>query len=416
MNITGIIAEYNPFHNGHAHQLDKARKETDADYIIIAMSGNFVQRGAPALLDKFTRAKMALMEGADLVIELPVLWSTASAEYFAGAGTALLDRLGCVNTLCYGCETPSSDVYARICAILNNESPQYCRLLEHAVKTGSSYALARESALLALLPDADKAAAAEILSNPNNILALEYQKAIAKGASDIQVHPILRQGQGYHSSLLADSFASASAIRSYLAGHPAKDSPMLQQAMPDGAYQLLLDYERHYPFLFENDCSQMLHYCLLKNAADGFSLYADCTPALSDKILRNLNDYTGFSEFCTLMKSKDIAYTRISRVLLHILLDIRQSHYNYWRSRAYVPYARILGFRKGSQALLTYLKRHSAIPLLARAADAKKMLSARHEFDFFQKNLFADTVYRAIAAGKSKQKMSHELQQQIIIV
>lgn len=416
MNITGIIAEYNPFHNGHACQLTQAREETNADYIIIVMSGSFVQRGAPALLDKFTRAKMALLEGADLVIELPAIWSTASAEYFAGAGVALLGQLGCVSALCYGCETPSSDVYARISTILNNETPQYRYLLSQALKTGSSYALAREHALLSLLPDADKAAAKDVLKNPNNILALEYQKAIAREASAIRIHPILRQGQGYHSGLFTVPFASASAIRRFLSDHPANGSQTLRQAMPDAAYQLLVDYERRYPFLYEDDCSQMLHYCLLQKASDGFSLYADCTAELSNRICRNLKDYTGFSDFCALLKSKDIAYTRISRVLLHILLDIRQSSYFHWRSHAYVPYARILGFRKESRNLLTYLKKHSSIPFLTRASDAEKILSARDNLSFFQKNLFADNVYRALATGKTGRKMSHELQQQIVII
>jgi len=416
MNITGIIAEYNPFHNGHACQLTQARKETDADCIIIVMSGNFVQRGAPALLDKFTRTKMALSEGADLVIELPVLWSTASAEYFAGAGVALLSRLGCVSTLCYGCETPSSDVYAKIGTILNNETPHYRQLLDAALKTGASYALAREHALVALLPDSDKAAARELLKKPNNILALEYQKALARENSAIRVHPILRQGQGYHSGLFTDSLASASAVRRFLVNHPADGSQTLRQVMPASSYRLLADYERCYPFLYEDDCSQMLHYCLLKNAADGFSLFADCTPELSNRICRNLNDFTGFSDFCTLLKTKDTAYTRISRVLLHILLDIRQTSCDYWRSRAYAPYARILGFRKESQNLLTHLKKHSSVPFLTRAADAEKILSGKNDIRFFQKNIFADSVYRALVTGKTGQKMSHELQQQIVIV
>lgn len=416
MNITGIIAEYNPFHNGHACQLAQARKETNADYIIIVMSGNFVQRGAPALLDKFTRTKMALLQGADLVIELPALWSTASAEYFAGAGVALLSQLGCVDTLCYGCETPSSDIYAKINTILNNESPQYQQLLSQSLKTGSSYALAREHALLSLLPDSDKAAARELLKNPNNILALEYQKALAREASTIRVHPVLRQDQGYHSGLFTAPFASASAIRRFLAKHPANGSQTLQQVIPAAAYRLLADYERSYPFLYENDCSQMLHYCLLKQAADGFSIYADCTPELSNRICRNLNDYTGFSDFCTLLKSKNMAYTRISRILLHILLDIRQSSYAHWRSHAYVPYARILGFRKKSQDLLTYLKKHSSVPFLTRAADAEKVLSAKDEFRFLQKNLFADNVYHALVTSKTDRKMSHEFQQQIVVI
>ena len=136
MQITGIIAEYNPFHNGHAFQLTQARKQTDADFIIIVMSGNFVQRGAPALMDKYTRAKMALMQGADLVVELPALWSCASAEYFAGAAVSLLYQLGCINTLCYGCETPVSDVYAKICDLLADEPPAYRQLLTDNLSCG----------------------------------------------------------------------------------------------------------------------------------------------------------------------------------------------------------------------------------------------------------------------------------------
>lgn len=416
MNITGIIAEYNPLHNGHAYQLTQARKETDADYIIIVMSGNFVQRGAPALLDKFTRAKMALFAGADLVIELPPLWATASAEYFAGAGIALLHQLGCVDSLCYGCETPSGHLFEKICAVLCNETPPYRQLLANALKSGSSYALARQSAVLALLPAADHAAATAVLKNPNNILALEYQKAIRKQSSPLKACPILRQGQGYHSGCLSGPFLSASAIRRFLASQPANAGQTLREAMPLFAYRLLADYQGNYPLLYENDCSQMLHYCLLKNAADGFSRYADCTPGLSNKICRNLKDYTGFSDFCALLKSKDLTYARISRVLLHILLDIRQSDYTLWRSHSFVPYARILGFRRQSRDLLMQLKKHAAIPLLARAADVKKLSAGKKEHDFLQKSLFAESVYRALAVEKGGIGMKQEFQQQVVII
>lgn len=421
MKITGIITEYNPFHNGHAYQLTQARKETNADYMIIAMSGNFVQRGAPALLDKFVRAKMALLEGADLVLELPAPWSCASAEYFAEAGIALLSRLGCVDTLCYGCETPSADVYEKILTLLNHETPSYQQLLTDHLKSGQSFARAREYALLELLPHTDADAAAEILKNPNNILALEYQKAIAK-LSDVhhrprmQVHPILRQGEGYHSDCVHQAMPSASAIRRFLAGQPADYAHTLEPAMPDTARRLLLDYAGRYPFLYEDDCSQMLHYSLLKNAADGFARYADCSPELSDKIIRNLNGYTGFTDFCTRLKSKDLAYTRISRVLLHILLEVRQDSCVYWRSHSYMPYARMLGFRKQSQALLSHIKKHASIPLLARPADAKKNLSDTDAADFYRKHGFADAVYRALVLGKSGCKLKHEFEQPPIIV
>lgn len=423
MQITGIIAEYNPFHNGHAFQLTQARAETDADYIVVIMSGNFVQRGAPALLDKFVRAKMALLGGADLVIELPALWSCASAEYFAGAGIALLGQLGCIDTLCYGCETPSAGTFAEICEILAEEPPLYRQLLSEQLKAGSSFARARAHALLALLPDSDVSDAAEVLKHPNNILALEYHKAAAvesalKQTPAIRMHPILRQGQDYHSSLLWDSMASASAIRQFLASHPSEPdySRTLGYVMPDESRRLLLSYETCYPFLYENDCSQMLHYCLLKNAADGFCAYADCTPGLSNRICRHLGDYTGFTDFCTRLKSKEMAYTRISRVLLHILLDIRQDSYLHWRSRSYVPYARILGFRKESQILLKHLKKHTSIPLLTRAAGAEKMLRQSDAADFFHSHLFADSVYRALISEKGGCKIRNEYQQQLIVL
>lgn len=427
MNITGIIAEYNPFHNGHAYQLTRAREETDADYIIIVMSGNFVQRGAPALLDKYTRAKMALLEGADLVIELPALWSTASAEYFAGAGVSLLDRLGCVGTLCYGCETLAEKtafkkVYEKILLLFENETPLYKKHLQDSLKSGASYALARQNALLSLLPDSDKAAAMEVLKNPNNILALEYQKALARASSPMQAHPVLRQGHGYHSAHLSGRFASATAIRKALASRPAHRNVLLgppapfQHAMPASALELLLAYEHSYPFLYENDCSHLLHYCLLSHAADGFAGYADCTPDISNRIVKHLNSYTGFSSFCSLLKSKNLTYTRISRILTHILLDIRQSDYAHWRSRSYVPYARILGFRKDARGLLAHLKKQARIPLLARAADAKSKLACADVQALFQKSLFADAVYQALVLEKNGRKMQQELRQQIVIV
>lgn len=421
MQITGIIAEYNPFHNGHAFQLTQARKQTDADFIIIVMSGNFVQRGAPALMDKYTRAKMALMQGADLVVELPALWSCASAEYFAGAAVSLLYQLGYINTLCYGCETPVSDVYAKICDLLADEPPAYRQLLTDNLSCGMAYARARQNALLALLPDTDTTAAAQILNNPNNILALEYQKAIAKEAADrdrppIQIHPILRQGQAYHSSRFTDPMASASAIRRFLASHPSDDIHTLRQALPDASFQLILDYQKHAPFLYENDCSQMLHYCLLKYASAGFCEYADCTPQLSRRICRNLNDYTGFSDFCMRLKTKNLAYTRISRVLLHILLDMRADSCRIWRSRSYMPYAKILGFRKESQAVLTHLKKHASLPLLTRAADVKHICAASDSADFYQKHLFADTLYQALLLEKGGHNVAHACKRQIVIV
>lgn len=431
MNITGIIAEYNPFHNGHAYQLMRAREETDADYLIIVMSGNFMQRGTPALLDKYTRAKTALIQGADLVLELPPIWSSSSAEYFAEAGISLLTQLGCVSALCYGCETPDSDLFGRIAALLRSEPPQYRQLLSNYVKKGIHYALAREKAILDLMPDLNTSDLQNLLQNPNNILAIEYQKALLMQnqslpaqnlQTTIKIHPILRQGAGYHSKSISESLSSAAAIRRFLAKNeysqssPCSIKKSLTPAMPDSSLRLLIDYLQTCPLLYEDDCSQMLHYCLIKGAVSGFADYADCSADLSNKICRNLDNYTSFTDFCTLLKTKDLAYSRISRVLLHILLDLRQCDYDFWRSHNYMPYARVLGFRKDSERLFSHLKKHSHLPLLTRAADARKILTDEAESAFFKKNMFADSIYRALVTAKGGRAMPNEYRQKIQIV
>lgn len=404
MNITGIIAEYNPFHNGHAHHIACAKKETNADYIVVVMSGNFVQRGAPALLDKFTRAQMALANGADLVLELPVIWSCASAEYFAYGAVSLLEKLHIINTLCYGCETLNTELFEQVCQILLHETPQYKHILNTCLKSGNSYAYAREQAVFALL----KTDTADLLRNPNNILALEYLKNIHKIAPDIRPHPILRTGVAYHSKELSSQFVSACAIRSALSQNNDLDYQRLKQAMPDSAYRLLTGYQNTYPFLYEDDCSQMLHYCLLRHCDNGFGNYADCSTDFSNRIQHLLGNYTGFSDFCNLLKTKNMAYTRISRILMHILLNIRQCDDSEGYRHLSVPYARILGFRKTALELLNNLKKYSDIPLLVRASDAKKVLVSKESMCVFQKNLFADSVYRALVLEKGGQKMPDE--------
>lgn len=249
MNVTGIIAEYNPFHNGHLYQLEKARNDTNADYLIVVMSGDFVQRGAPALIDKYTRAKMALENGADLVLELPVLWSTASAEYFAGAGIALLDRIGVTSAVCFGCETPDQAALLSLARFLAEEPSAYRSALNDALKKGMSYPAARAFAVQtslsaplsgdpSILASVTPELAETILASPNNILGLEYCKALFRRNSQIRPVPIARIGSGYHANNLDTSFASATGIRSYLNGLADfySDLSALDAWMPKSAF------------------------------------------------------------------------------------------------------------------------------------------------------------------------------------
>ena len=204
MKITGIIAEYNPFHNGHAYQIAKIKEETDNDYVIVAMSGDFVQRGEPTITDKYERARMALSCGADLVLELPALFACASAEYFARAGVALFTRMGCVDYLCFGAENADLSQLNKIAGILVDEPRSYQDALNIYLKEGKNFPAARILALKSYLSAESSDAALQteqltsLLSTPNNILGIEYLKALKTCGSQITPYPILREGAGYH--------------------------------------------------------------------------------------------------------------------------------------------------------------------------------------------------------------------------
>ena len=231
LKTTGIIVEYNPLHPGHIYHMEQTRKQTGADYLIAVMSGSFVQRGAPALLDKYTRTRMALLAGADVVIELPVCFATGSAGDFAAGAVSLLDKLGCVDVLCFGSESGDISLFKKTATLLQCESAAFSNALKKALKSGLSFPAARQQALLLCLDMAkdmpstacpDNNSTAEqivaLLSSPNNLLGLEYTLALLRRNSSIRPFTISRVGSGYHDPLGgAADFPSASALRSLLA-------------------------------------------------------------------------------------------------------------------------------------------------------------------------------------------------------
>lgn len=406
MKIAAIIAEYNPFHNGHQYQIEETRKQTGADYIVAVMSGNFLQRGTPALCNKYLRTRMALSGGVDAVIELPCLYAVSSAEYFAGGSVTLLNQLGAIDILSFGSEAgdlSSLMEYAnRLCTIDENHQTSIKKYLQE----GYSYPSARSKVFSSTSDQA-------LFSCPNNILGLEYCKALLSSKSSIQPFTLKRQDTGYHQTALnaSSSYASASALREALYREPESAAAY----MPDTSYQLLCvnqssscmpDFSHpaspNIHILNENDFSSLLHYKLLSEQKSGFSSYLDCSDDLSDKILKNLPAYNGFSDFCHLLKSKDLTYSRISRVLIHILLNIKTP--DFFKAalpeRAlFVPYARLLGFRKSASPLLAKMKRHSSIPLISKPANASFLLD-QNAFALFQQDIYCASVYEAICLQK----------------
>lgn len=453
MNVIGIIAEYNPFHNGHAYQIAHVRKNLHADYIVVAASGDYVQRGEPALLDKYTRARMALSSGADVVLELPVLWSTASAELFADAGISLFEKTGCVNGICFGAESGDLALLRRIADVLADEPADLKASLKYNLKSGSTFPKAREAALLSYFSGSagqdgalpvSAEALSSLLASPNNILALEYLKALRRRASSITPYLLKREGAAYHETSIRSGAsevpASASAIRHTLfadaagacgnsADRASEDSAdgILRHAMPQEALAILQDYRADFPLLCADDFSSILGYLLLSSSATQLARIADSSPEFANRMQNQLPYYTSFSSFASRLKSKEMTLTRINRILLHSILGITSSDYACGNALDKIPYLRILGFRKSAAPLLAALKASAAVPLITRSSQALKLLSPDamrvFEHDVFAGNLYLQmrnqkggTPLRAARMQEHDVPPASEYQRQIIIL
>lgn len=427
MNVTGIIAEYNPFHRGHKYQINYCKKELQADYVIVVMSGDYVQRGTPALLPKHLRAEMALRCGADLILEMPVSVSTASAETFAMAGVSILDNLHVVDQLCFGSEYGEVSALQGLAAILVREPEEYRRLLKSFLSEGRSFPAARSQALIEYFKnphhfegnDFDDILTSlvnqiiQILNSPNNILGIEYCKALLRLDSSIRPVTLKRQGMGYHDTVLNEQFtsapehfASASAIRNALKSD-SKINGVLKE-VPNEAASILETAVNKNEFLLEDDFSLLLQYCLLNETPESLISYADMSKDLAARICNQINHFENFTQFTELLKTKELTYTRIQRALLHTILKIREQPKE-------IPYARVLGFRKSSSPLLKEIKQHTTIPVITKAADASGILSADGQ-KIWNDNLRASNIYESILAQKTGRPFVHEYQKQLVLL
>lgn len=369
MKITGVIAEYNPFHNGHKYQLETARTLTGADYILVVMNGDFMQRGLPALWNKYTRAEMAIQNGADAVIELPTLYGTASAEYFALGGIRLLHQLGCIDHVCFGCETDQLSLLERIADLLLQEPENYRQVLNRYLNQGFSFPKARSQAILATLSPTNKEEA--LLAKPNTILAIEYLKAIKKLNSPILPVPCLRTDAGYHSEQLQEDLGSATAIRKeYL---ESGCTPALEQTVPPSVFaSMKQSYQKGAPVTTE-DFYPYLQYALWKPVRP-LTEYLDIHEDLANRISSVYHPDYNYTQLVEAIVSKQLTYTRIQRALLHILLDIRKEEMNRQLESKSLHYARLLAFSQEAAPLLRKLKRNSEIPIINRLSNGQRLL------------------------------------------
>ena len=367
-NVVGIIGEYNPFHNGHKYHLEKSKQEARADYVISVISGNFVQRGNVSLLDKWAKADMALTNGVDLVIELPTIYSISSAENFAYGAVKILNSLNIVDYISFGSESCDIDVLEKCADVLYKQPSEFVSLLKHELSTGLSFPKARENALLMYLNDIRKYA--NVLSSPNNILAIEYMKALKRLRSPIKPISIKRINVGYNDLGINNDFASATAIREKIINNTPAG---LSKLMPPNSYRILYNSIKkgHYVkdiTAFEKE----IIYTLRKMSLNEIANLPDVSEGLEHNIKNAANSCNTIAEFMNIIKTKRYTNTRIQRILLYALLGITKK--DMLDSFKAQPYIRVLGFNDKGKALLSAISR--ANPNLNIITSVKKYVDS----------------------------------------
>lgn len=357
--ITGIIAEYNPFHKGHEYHLKKAKFDTNADGIICVMSGNFMQRGIPAIIDKWKRAEIAIQNGVDLVLELPVVYALSSAEHFAFGSVSLLNSLGIVDNLYFGSEEGSIDILQNIANTLVNEPLEYKNLLKNHLDLGLPFHLSRANALNEYLNSNE---VLNVLANSNNILGIEYIKSLIKLQSKIVPKTLKREGSSYNDIDLSSAYSSATSIRNHLKENSLNE---LINVLPKASYDILCELSNaNYPFIFEEDMFKYIKYKLLTNENSLLKI-PDISEGLDNKIFNEILNANSLNELILNSKSKRYTYTRISRILAQSFLNLEA--FNLLKlCKMHAPYARVLGFNSIGRVMLKNIKSKGNINLITK--------------------------------------------------
>ena len=400
MKAVGLVTEYNPFHNGHLYHLNKAMELTGADISVAVMSGDFVQRGEPAVLDKYTRTSMALNSGVNLVVELPVNYAVSSAESFAAGALKVLDYIK-ADSIAFGSESGNIERLSKLAHILcDNEDTLYKEISKYTVN-GISYAAARQK-VVEKLTDKDTAA---MLTSSNNILAVEYLKAIIKNNYAIKPYTIKRQGDSYNDTDIRSEYASATALR----GNLKADN--ISKYIPVKA-GLILSSNTNY--IYPDDITEALFTRLLgilfassydKNVfIENVMRYPDVNKEIAGRLYKSAMDMItrtvpqgaeskdngafSFGSLCEHIKTKEVPLSRIKRALVRITLGLDKKHMEKYANE---PYIRVLGFDKKGQEYLSYIRKTVEVPLITKIADYKEMLLD---------DIHAANIYNMIVAGK----------------
>lgn len=383
MNILGIVAEYNPFHNGHLYHLKNAIEKTNANYTICVMSGNFIQRGEPALVNKFTRADMAIKNGIDLVIELPVYYSLSTAEKFAYAGVKILNECG-VHYLAFGAENNNINTLTSISELLTNETPEYKNELKKQLNLGLSYPDARSKTISKILN-----ISSNILAQPNNILAIEYLKAISKINPLITPIPIERVDSGYHDTNSATNILSATGIREKL-----KNNQDIDLFVPENTLTLVNDT------VFLENFNELILFSLRSLSIEQIKDLPDVTEGLENRIYSSLLTSPNITTLIDKIKTKRYPLTKIKRILLSSLLSLSKERLKNFDNSGGPQYIRILGISERGKELLPTISKSSTLPVITSLT---KFLNQSTELqkEMLDKDILATNIYTLMTKDKT---------------
>ena len=373
MNVAGIVAEYNPFHNGHLYHMESARKITNCEAVVVVMSGSFCQRGEPAIIDKFSRAEAALQCGADLVLELPFCFAVQDAGGFAKGAVSLLSRTRVVTDIVFGSESGNLEALSKMAHVLVKQPPPFPELIHKELKKGLSFPNARKKALLAFFQATSELNPQDVLSieKSNDILGLEYVKALIELSLSMKPHVVKRVGANYLSSKFSGTFSSATAIReSILCGRWDNVS----QSVPEKSLNIILRElnEGRGPVALRNMESLILSSLRLKSRRELENIYG-FSEGLEKRFIKCAAKAGTLEEFFKCVNSKRFTLSKIKRLSLFSFFNLDREFME--KSNKEGPqYLRVLGFNTKGQNLLSKMRKRSEVPVISVCSSYRKII------------------------------------------
>ena len=431
MNITGLIVEYNPFHNGHIYHLQKSLEKTNADASIAVMSGNFIQRGEPALFDKFSRAKAAVESGVDLVVELPSIYASQSAELFAKGSVSLLNSLGCVNSICFGSEEGNIDALYLIASILCLEPQEFKEKLSSYLGEGMLFPTARNKALFDYINSPDfsfgdnfngidlsEERLNNILSSSNNILGIEYIKQLISLKSDIKPFTIGRIHSEYNSEEISGNINSATAVRKKLYEiisskennssdideliKSIQTSTDITNSIPESTLNMITsNIEKGFLPMYPEYFFEALISTIIRDKKD-LESYFDISEGIENKIFKAALVAKNYDELLNLVKSKRYTMTRIKRCLNNILLGITKEDMELAKGINTIPYVRILAFNSKGREIIREIKKSSEIKIINKFSEVEHFMDDKNFKFLIENDIKCTDIYNTIYYKKNR--------------